>query len=79
MGKTVFMFPGQGAQYIGMGKEFYEKYPSAKAAYDLAGEVTGLDVAALCFEEDESIRRSQCLQPRLQFGRYSMMPESRQI
>lgn len=53
MGKTVFMFPGQGSQYIGMGKEFYEQIPICKEVYDLASEVTGLDIPALCFEENE--------------------------
>ena len=36
MGKRVFMFPGQGSQYIGMGKEFYDTMPNAKAVIDLA-------------------------------------------
>ena len=38
------MFPGQGAQYVGMGKDFYDTYEEAKAVYQLAGEATGLDV-----------------------------------
>ena len=43
------MFPGQGSQYIGMGKEFYEQIPICKEVYDLASEVTGLDIPALQF------------------------------
>lgn len=62
MGKRVFMFPGQGSQYIGMGKEFYEAIPEARAVYDLAGDVTGLDVAALCFEENERINITEYTQ-----------------
>ena len=62
MGKTVFMFPGQGSQYIGMGKEFYEQIPICKEVYDLASEVTGLDIPALCFEENEKINITEYTQ-----------------
>ena len=46
MGKTAFMFPGQGAQYVGMGKDFYEQIPVCKEMFELASKASGLDVEA---------------------------------
>jgi len=56
------MFPGQGAQYIGMGKEFYDQFDVCKAVFDLACGVTGLDLAALCFEENEQLNITEYTQ-----------------
>ena len=62
MSKRVFMFPGQGSQYIGMGKEFYDTMPNAKAVIDLASEQTGLDIPALCFEENDKLNITEYTQ-----------------
>lgn len=62
MGKVAFMFPGQGAQYIGMGKEFYENSEVAKEVYKTASEVTGLDIESICFEENEKINITEYTQ-----------------
>ena len=55
MGKTAFVFPGQGAQYVGMGRDFYETYPVSREMFDRASAVTGLDLPALCFEENDRL------------------------
>ena len=62
MGKTVFMFPGQGAQYVGMGKDFYEQIPVCREMFELASKASGLDVPALCFEENEQINITEYTQ-----------------
>ena len=62
MGKTAFIFPGQGAQYIGMVKDFYEQIPVSKEVFELASNVSGLDVAALCFEENDKINITEYTQ-----------------
>ena len=48
--KIAFLFPGQGAQHVGMGKVISSKFPAAKALYDRANEILGFDLAAICFD-----------------------------
>ena len=50
MAKIAFLFPGQGAQHVGMGKTIAERFPAAKALYERANEILGYDLATLCFE-----------------------------
>ena len=50
MPKIAILFPGQGAQHVGMGKRIVEQYPKAKELFDQAGQVLGYDLAKLCFE-----------------------------
>lgn len=62
MSKTAFIFPGQGAQYVGMAKDFYENFPVCREIFELASKAGGLDVAALCFEENDNINITEYTQ-----------------
>ncbi len=53
MGKLAFIFPGQGAQSVGMGKDFYDNYDIAKKLFDEADEVLGYSIKKMCFEGSE--------------------------
>ena len=56
------MFPGQGAQYVGMGKDFYDSFACSKEIFDKANEVLDIDVKKLCFEENEDINITEYTQ-----------------
>ncbi len=62
MSKTAFIFPGQGAQYVGMGKDFYDAVPVSKAVFEAASAASGLDVEALCFTENEQLNITEYTQ-----------------
>lgn len=62
MKNVAFVFPGQGAQYIGMGKDFYDNLPVCREVYECASKVTGLDIPALCFEENEKLNITEYTQ-----------------
>ncbi|MFQ9933015.1 MAG: ACP S-malonyltransferase [Lachnospiraceae bacterium] len=62
---TAFIFPGQGAQTVGMGKDFYENSSLSKEIYDRATELLGIDMKALCFEENDNINITEYTQAAL--------------
>lgn len=62
MGKIAFIFPGQGAQYPGMGKDFYEQEPLAREVFDKASNITGLDLPAICFTENHKLDMTEYTQ-----------------
>lgn len=65
MSKIVFIFPGQGCQTVGMGKDFYENSELAKEVYDKASELLQLDMKALCFEENDKLDLTEYTQAAL--------------
>ena len=62
MSKIAFIYPGQGAQKAGMGKDFYENSPLARDIYDRASECLELDMRALCFEENDLLDQTEYAQ-----------------
>ncbi|MBQ3601670.1 MAG: ACP S-malonyltransferase [Lachnospiraceae bacterium] len=65
MGKVAFVFPGQGAQQIGMAKDFYEQFESSKEIFAKANACLDIDVEKICFEEEEKINLTEYTQPAL--------------
>ena len=66
MSKVAFLFPGQGAQAVGMGKQLADEVPAAKALMDQANEILGYDLAKICFEgPQETLNATVHSQPAL--------------
>lgn len=62
MSKTAFLFPGQGAQYVGMAKDFYDKYDECRAVIDEAAGLLDFDLKHILFDENELINKTEYTQ-----------------
>ena len=66
MVKIAFVFPGQGSQFVGMGKDFYDRVSSARKLLDEANEVLGCDLTSICFNgPEETLKLTENTQPAL--------------
>jgi [acyl-carrier-protein] S-malonyltransferase len=66
MYKTAFVFPGQGSQYVGMGKDLYESFPQARYIFNTAEDILGWDIKKVCFEGPESLlKKTSLCQPAI--------------
>lgn len=65
MGKTAVIFPGQGAQYVGMAKDFYDSFEDSKKVFDEADEVLDIELKKICFEENDDINKTEYTQPAM--------------
>ncbi|MAG15232.1 MAG: [acyl-carrier-protein] S-malonyltransferase [Dehalococcoidales bacterium] len=78
--KTAYVFPGQGSQWAGMGRDLYTEFASARTIFDRADEVLGFPLSRLCFEgpEDE-LRQTINAQPAILTVSYTCLQSAREV
>jgi len=66
MSRTAYIFPGQGSQYVGMGKDVCAEFPAAKSLFAKADEVLGFSLSRICFEgPEEELKQTKNTQPAI--------------
>ncbi len=66
MTKTAYVFPGQGAQFVGMGKDLYDNYPVAKGLFEKANEILGFRITDILFSgTEEELKKTKVTQPAI--------------
>ena len=73
MSKIAFIFPGQGAQTCGMGKDFYEQTETGRKVFDKATELLGFSVPELCFEPNDRLDITEYTQAAMVTTSIAMM------
>lgn len=73
MSRVAFIFPGQGAQTAGMGRDFYEQTETAKSIYDRASELLGFSMPELCFEKNDRLDITEYTQAAMVTTSIAMM------